>query len=39
MVRLSQAEAAVGIVEESGRPIGLVSMADLMEPLLRGDDA
>lgn len=39
IVRLSQAAAPIGIVEEAGRPIGLVSMADLMEPLLRGDDA
>lgn len=39
MVRLAQSEAPIGIVEEAGRPVGLVSMSDLMEPLLRGEDA
>lgn len=39
IVRLGQAQAAVGIVEEGGRPIGLVTMTDLIEPLLRDEAA
>lgn len=35
---LRQAAAPVGIVEEGGRPVGLVTMSDLIEPLLRGDE-
>jgi CBS domain containing-hemolysin-like protein len=38
IVKLGQAQATVGIVEEGGKPIGLISMADLIEPLLRGQE-
>jgi CBS domain containing-hemolysin-like protein len=33
IAKLKSAEAPVGIVEEGGRPIGLVGMDDLVEPL------
>ena len=37
VLRLRQSPCAAGIVEESGRPIGLITMSDLIEPLLRRD--
>jgi CBS domain containing-hemolysin-like protein len=32
-LRLREAQAPVGIVEDGGRPVGLVTLADLIEPL------
>lgn len=34
VVSLRRAQASIGIVEDGGRPVGLVTMSDLIEPLL-----
>ena len=33
VVELRRAQAPIGIIEDGGRPIGMVSMADLLAPL------
>ena len=38
VLRLRQAPLPVGVVEDSGRPVGLVTLSDLIEPLLRPDE-
>jgi putative hemolysin len=38
VVRLREAAVPVGIIEEGGRPLGLITLSDLIEPLLRLDE-
>ncbi len=36
--RLRQAQIPAGIVEDGGKPIGLITLSDLVEPLLRAEE-